>query len=40
LIGETAAHLLVECIEAKKPVSTRRILIPPRLIVRESSQRK
>jgi len=40
LIGETAADLLVECIEAKKPVPARRILIPPRLIARESSRRK
>ncbi len=39
-IGESAAALLVECIEAKKPVPPRRILIPPRLIVRESSMRK
>ena len=40
LIGETAADLLVECIEAKNPVSPRRVLIPPRLIARESSERK
>jgi LacI family transcriptional regulator len=40
LIGETAADLLVECIEAKKPVPARRILIPARLIARESSRRK
>ena len=40
LIGETAADLLVECIEAKNPVSPRRVLIPPRLIARESSKQK
>ena len=40
LIGETAANLLVECIEAKSPVSPRRILIQSRLIARESSRRK
>lgn len=40
LIGETAANLLVECIEAKNPVSPRRVLIPPRLIARESSKQK
>ena len=40
LIGEKAADLLMECIEARKPIAPRRILIPPRLIVRESSQRK
>jgi LacI family transcriptional regulator len=39
-IGETAADLLMECIEAKKPVPARRVLIPPRLIARESSKRK
>jgi hypothetical protein len=30
----------VECIEAKNPLSPRRVLIPPRLIARESSKRK
>jgi LacI family transcriptional regulator len=40
LIGETAADLLVECIEAGNSMSPRRILMQPRLIVRESSQRK
>lgn len=40
LIGERAADLLMECIEAKKPVPPRRILIPPRLIARESSRRR
>jgi LacI family transcriptional regulator len=39
LIGETAANLLVESIEAKTPLPARRVLITPRLIVRESSQR-
>jgi len=40
LIGETAAELLVECIEAKTPREAKHMLIPPRLIVRESSRRK
>ena len=39
LIGEKAADLLMECIEAKKPISPRRILIAPRLMMRESSHR-
>ena len=39
-IGETAAELLVRCIESKTPVPAKRILIPPRLVVRESSRRK
>ena len=39
LIGEKAAELLVECIEAKRPVPPRRVLIPTRLIPRESSRR-
>ncbi len=37
-MGETAAELLMECMEAKKPPPPRSILIPPRLIVRESSR--
>jgi len=39
VIGETAAELLAHCIEEKKPIPSRRILIPPRLITRESSRR-
>jgi LacI family transcriptional regulator len=39
-IGETAAELLVSCIESKTPVPAKRILIAPQLIVRESSRRK
>jgi LacI family transcriptional regulator len=39
LIGGTAANLLKECIESKNAISPRRILITPRLIVRESSKR-
>jgi LacI family transcriptional regulator len=39
-IGETAAELLVSCIESKTPVPTKRILIAPQLVVRESSRRK
>src|SRR5436305_7171287 len=40
LIGETAADLLVECMEAKTPRASRHLLIAPRLIVRESSRRR
>jgi LacI family transcriptional regulator len=40
LIGETAAELLVECMEAKAPRDPKHLLIPPRLIVRESSRRR
>jgi LacI family transcriptional regulator len=39
LLGMTAAELLVQCMEAKEPPPPKRILIPPRLIVRESSRR-
>ena len=39
-IGETPADLLVRCIESKTPTPTKRILIPPRLVVRESSRRR
>jgi LacI family transcriptional regulator len=38
-IGETAADLLVECMETKTPLEPKRILVAPRLVVRESSQR-
>jgi LacI family transcriptional regulator len=39
-IGETAADLLLQSMESKKPTAARRIFIPPRLVVRESSRRK
>lgn len=39
LLGETAADLLVQRMEEKEPSAPKRILIPPRLIVRESSRR-
>jgi LacI family transcriptional regulator len=39
LLGEEAAGLLVQCIEAKTPAKPSHILIPPRLIVRDSSRR-
>lgn len=39
-IGEKAAKILVECMRAKTPPPTRCVLIPPRLVVRESSRRK
>jgi LacI family transcriptional regulator len=40
LIGQTAASLLVNSIESKVDIPPQRILLPPRLVVRESSQRK
>jgi LacI family transcriptional regulator len=40
LIGERAAELLSECIDAKTRPEPKRIFIPPRLIVRDSSRRK
>lgn len=39
-IGETAAEQLLKCIEEKKHRRGERILIPVRLVVRESSRRK
>ncbi len=39
-IGETAAELLTQCMEAKMVPRPKRILIAPRLVVRESSRRK
>jgi LacI family transcriptional regulator len=38
-IGETAAELLCQCMEAKTPIEIQRIFLPPRLVVRESSRR-
>jgi LacI family transcriptional regulator len=38
-IGERAAELLIECMNAKKPPALRRIFIRPRLMVRDSSRR-
>lgn len=40
LMGETAADLLLNCMEAKTRPRPRRVLIPPRLVVRESSRRR
>jgi LacI family transcriptional regulator len=39
LIGERAAEILAECMDAKKPLKPKRILIPPRLVIRDSSRR-
>jgi len=39
-IGETAAEQLFECIEEKRPCCAERILVPVRLVVRESSRRR
>jgi LacI family transcriptional regulator len=38
LIGERAAELLTECMDAKKAPAPQRILIPPRLVIRESTR--
>jgi LacI family transcriptional regulator len=40
LIGQTAADLLMDAMERKESVVPRRILFSPRLVVRESSQRR
>jgi LacI family transcriptional regulator, galactose operon repressor len=39
LIGETAAGLLADCMENKSNGKTARILIPPRLVARDSTRR-
>ena len=39
LIGDSAAQLLVECMDAKARPQPKRVLIPPRLVVRDSSRR-
>jgi LacI family transcriptional regulator len=39
-IGETAAGLLAQSMESKKPAAIQRIFIPPRLVIRESSRRQ
>ncbi len=39
-IGETAAELLSACMQSKTPPSPKRIFIPPRLVVRDSSRRR
>jgi LacI family transcriptional regulator len=38
-IGEAAAELLCECMEAKTPAKVKHIFIPSRLVVRDSSRR-
>jgi len=40
VIGERAAEVLSECMEAAAPAPPKRIFIPPRLVVRDSSRRK
>jgi len=40
LIGERAAELLSQCIDAKTPPPPQRIFLSPRLIVRDSSRRQ
>jgi LacI family transcriptional regulator len=39
-MGQTAADLLTEAMQAKEPVVPRRILFSPQLVVRASSRRK
>jgi LacI family transcriptional regulator len=38
-IGDTAASLLLESIEAGEPIPARHVIFPPKLIVRQSSRR-
>jgi LacI family transcriptional regulator len=38
-IGEAAADLLCECMEAKTPAAVKRIFVPSRLVIRDSSRR-
>src|SRR5437667_10797179 len=39
-IGTRAAELVMERIAAKRTLRSRRVLIPPKLLIRESSQRE
>ena len=39
-IGETAADLLVHCMDSSQTNGIRHIFIPPKLVVRDSSRRK
>jgi len=39
-LGEIAAEMLFDCMQAKTPPPPKHVYIPPRLIVRESSLRK
>jgi LacI family transcriptional regulator len=38
LIGERAAELLSQCMDVRKPPTPRRVLIAPRLVIRDSSR--
>lgn len=38
-IGGTAAELLIDCVESKTPPPPRRVIIQPRLVIRESSRK-
>ena len=40
VIGERAAELLAQCIESPESAVRKRIFIPPRLVVRDSSRRR
>jgi DNA-binding LacI/PurR family transcriptional regulator len=39
IIGETAADLLVNCMNSKKPSDACHIFVPPRLVIRDSTRR-
>jgi LacI family transcriptional regulator len=40
VIGETAADILAQCMDSQHHMPVRHVLIPPRLVVRDSSRRK
>ena len=39
-LGESAARLLLECMQSSEPIKPKRLMIEPRLVVRASSQRR
>ncbi|MEP7365058.1 MAG: LacI family DNA-binding transcriptional regulator [Acidobacteriota bacterium] len=39
-LGESAARLLLECMQSSEPIKPKRMMIEPRLVVRASSQRR
>lgn len=39
-LGESAARLLLECMQSPEPIKPKRVMIEPRLVVRASSQRR
>jgi len=40
VLGETAAQMLFDCMQSKSPLPPKHVYLPPRLIVRESSNRR